>query len=699
MTATIKQSNLLLGWAGLLACLVPIDAMAQKTWTGQSSNQWTTSSNWSPSGEPGADDNVVIDLVNPSSPVISSGSRNTALLNIGVDSTANLTVTNGAQLRTQGIRLGNNATGLGLLTLTGAGTTMTPADLFLPVIFVGFNGTGFLDVREGAAISGNYDFDIGNGELLVTDSGSSIDIRPIAGRRVWIGDNGQLRLAESGSLFTNGNVLFRGSSSAPRRLVFGAPEGSPPTGSGLLAADHIEVQASASTNSAIVFNHTGTKTLSLDIHGPGRIRQISGDTTYTGTATQLQGTFISGFLQIGDGGTSGSISGPVDNQGTLTFNRSDDLVFAGNISGDGTVRKLGAGTLSLIGSNSYTLGTQVFQGTLQVGNGGGSGRISGPVNNTGILAFNRSNNWTYAGNISGSGSLEHRGTGQLSMTGNHTYTGETRVNQGILRLNGGSISHPAANLFVAIADGDQASLRLENDSSVLSGFGVIGPVSGTQGQVTVDNSTWTMNNNLAVGSQGAGTLIIDNGGEVHNGLGAIAFNASSNSSVVVRGNDSNWTNSGGLLVGGSGSGAGRLEILEGATVIADSGATVGPVPASGSNDRVHVGPAFSALQVIGPYTQGSTSSYEVGLTPVQTGLIAVTGKATIQPGATVVPIPAAGDYPTGTIFTILTASGGVSGTFTLDSPLGFDLIHNANNVQLVVTGAVGDDIFKDRFED
>lgn len=704
MMLTPGRTRLIGIFAGTLACLFAADGLAQKTWTGQSSNQWTNSSNWNPSGVPGSSDDVIIDLVNPNSPVINGGTQNIFNLTVGRDSTANLTVINGAQFGTRGITLGRNATGSGLLTLTGAGTTMSPfGELALPIIHVGFNGTGFLDVRDGAAISGNYDIEIGStntgtGELLLTGSGSTIDIRPVTGRRVWVEDRGRLILADGGQLFTNGTVLFRGTDNAPRQLVFGALEGSPAVPAGTLHAAKIEVNASAINDSTIVFNHTGSMTLDLDIEGPGRIRQISGNTTYTGTAADLQSVYIGGFLQIGDGGTAGLIAGHVDNQGTLTFNRSDDLTYAGAISGNGTVTKLGAGTLTFTGSNSYTLGTQIFQGTLQVGNGGSSGRISGPVNNSGILAFNRSNNWTYAGNILGSGSLHHLGSGQLTMTGSHTYSGETRINQGTLRLNGGSISHPGANLFVAISDGDQANLRLESNSELASNFGVIGPVPGSFGEVLVNDSIWSMNSNLAVGNQGAGVLVIENGGEVHCGLGVIANSSNSDSKVIVRGSGSNWNTSGGIVVGGNGSGVGRLEVLDGATALANPGAAVGPVPASGSNDRIHVGPG-STFQVIGPYTQGSASTYEIGLLPNQAGLIAVTGEATIQAGATIVPLPAAGEYPLGATFTILTASAGVTGSFTLDSPLGFDLVHNANNVQLVVTGEVGDSIFKDRFED
>src|SRR5262249_21647367 len=83
--------------------------------------------------------------------------------------------------------------------------------------------------------------------------------------------------------------------------------------------------------------------------------------TYTG------GTIISGgILQVGNAGTTGSILGNVTDNATFTFNRSDNYLFPGNISGTGVVNQSGTGILTLTGNNTYTGGTNVNAGTLAI---------------------------------------------------------------------------------------------------------------------------------------------------------------------------------------------------------------------------------------------------------------------------------------------------------------------------------------------
>ena len=112
---------------------------------------------------------------------------------------------------------------------------------------------------------------------------------------------------------------------------------------------------------------------------------LTGNNTYTGGTTIAAGT-----LQLGDGGTTGSIVGDVLNNGTLAVNRSDTFTFEGVISGTGAFEQIGTGTTILTADNTYTGGTTIVAGTLQLGNGGTTGAILGDVLNSGTLAVNRS---------------------------------------------------------------------------------------------------------------------------------------------------------------------------------------------------------------------------------------------------------------------------------------------------------------------
>ena len=192
---------------------------------------------------------------------------------------------------------------------------------------------------------------------------------------------------------------------------------------------------------------SGSHTLSVS---GGGVLMLSGSNTYTGTTT-----ISAGSLQIGNGGSLWATSLITDN-GTLVFNRSNTVTqgtdFGGPISGSGNLVQLGPGMLVLTASNTYTGTTTISGGTLQIGNGGTSGSVTGNIVDRGVLVFDRSDNPTFAGLISGPGSLTQAGTGMLVLTGTNTFTGTTTIIAGTLVLassnalgNSTAISSSAAN--------------------------------------------------------------------------------------------------------------------------------------------------------------------------------------------------------------------------------------------------------------
>ena len=102
---------------------------------------------------------------------------------------------------------------------------------------------------------------------------------------------------------------------------------------------------------------------------------LSGDNTYTGGHTTIA---ILGTLTLGDGGTTGSVPGPITDSGTLQFRHSGTFVEAGVISANGNVVQSGPGTTVLTATNTYSGGTYLSGGTLEAQTPGaiGSGAVT-----------------------------------------------------------------------------------------------------------------------------------------------------------------------------------------------------------------------------------------------------------------------------------------------------------------------------------
>ena len=141
-----------------------------------------------------------------------------------------------------------------------------------------------------------------------------------------------------------------------------------------------------------------------------------------------------GILQLGSGGTSGSVTGNIVNNANVTFNRSDAHTYSGVMSGTGCYEI--SFEHSVDGDNTYTGDTTVSAGTLQIGAGGSTGSVTGNIVNNANVTFNRSDALNYAGVISGTG-LDG---GTFRLTNDNTYTGATILNSGELAIgtSGGS---------------------------------------------------------------------------------------------------------------------------------------------------------------------------------------------------------------------------------------------------------------------
>src|SRR5262249_34190752 len=103
---------------------------------------------------------------------------------------------------------------------------------------------------------------------------------------------------------------------------------------------------------------------------------LANDNTFAG-ATTING----GTLQLGNGGTTGSVASDIVINGSsnLAVNRSDltAVNVANNISGTGNVSIVGTGVVKLAGVNAYSGLTTVSAGTLQVNDSNSLGSPTG----------------------------------------------------------------------------------------------------------------------------------------------------------------------------------------------------------------------------------------------------------------------------------------------------------------------------------
>ena len=288
-----------------------------------------------------------------------------------------------------------------------------------------------------------------------------------------------------------------------------------------MAARPARSPATSTNNAVLAFNRSNSMTFGGAISGTGSVQQNgAGTTILTGTSNYAGGTTISaGTLQIGDGGTAGSIAGDVTNNAVLAFNRSNSLTFGGAITGAGSVQQNGAGTTILTGTSNYAGGTTISAGTLQIGDGGTTGSIAGDVTNNAVLAFNRSNSMTFAGAISGTGSVQQNGAGTTILTAANNYAGGTTISAGTLQIGDGgttgSIAGDVAN---------NAVLAFNRSDSMTFG----GAISGT-GSVQQNGAGTTIltaaNNYFGGTTISAGTLQIGDGGTAGSIAGDVTNNA------------------------------------------------------------------------------------------------------------------------------------------------------------------------------
>ena len=223
-------------------------------------------------------------------------------------------------------------------------------------------------------------------------------------------------------------------------------------------------------------------------------------------------------------------------------------------------------------------------------------------------------------------------------------------------------------------------LNISAGGHVRSTDGIIGTMAGSSGSVTVSGSgaqftSLFESDNIYVGYEGEGELLVSDGGNVVTSLSSfIGYQPGSVGYVDVNGTDSLWQTTGGLYVGGgadSAGGTGSLSIGTGSTVEAGSvriwptGTLVGEgrlVSDSVLNSgTIKPGNSIGTLTIEGNLTMQPGSTYEVEIdNSGNSDLLSVTGNLDINGGTVKA---ASTETVTGTKqYTIINA-GNITGAF------------------------------------
>jgi autotransporter-associated beta strand protein len=641
-----------------------------------------------------------------------TGGANTLTVNGGSTLNGNIGIQGGSVTfnQTSPQTVGNNITGAGsviqggtgTLTLSGTntysgGTTVSAGTLIGTTTSLQGGITNNAAVVFDQATAGTYAGTMsGTGSLIKTGTGtlqlsganSYQGGTAINGGTLAVASDANLGAGSGGLTFNGGTLQLTGLfGTTSRSIVLNAGGGTIDTnGNAMFVASAISGVGGLTKNGAGILDlaaantYTGGTTVN---GGTLVLDSVGGSLAPTGALTvNTGGTFD--MSQISTGQTVGALAGTGGQialgGNTLTTNSSANTTLASQITGTGSLVKLGSGTLTLTGTNTYTGGTTISGGLINFTtasnfgtggitlNGGGLQWAAGstadissklaPLGAAGATFDTNDNIVTLASTISGTGGLTKQGGGTLILSGINTYSGGTTVNVDMLSVSSD------ANLGAASGGLTLNSGALQTTASFTSARTIT--LSGRGGGfLPAAGTTLTLTGNIggtgALGMAGAGTLNLTGTNSYTGGTMVGSGTLAVNGSIV-----------GNVAVGAAGT-------------LGGNGTIGGSVVNAGA---LAPGNSIGLLTVNGSYTQMAGSTYQVEVNNAGQGdRINVGGAASIQ-GGTVQVLAAAGSYANSTTYTIVRATGGVSGTYAgVSSNFAFltpTLSYDANDVFLTL---------------
>ncbi|EDQ3633719.1 fibronectin-binding autotransporter adhesin ShdA [Salmonella enterica subsp. enterica serovar Havana] len=375
-----------------------------------------------------------------------------------------------------------------------------------------WDGSKLTKQGDGTLILSNTGNDYGDTEI-VGGILAAKDAASLGTGDVMIAENAKLALSQ-GTLDNNvtgeGQIVKSGSDEL---IVTGDNNysGGTTISGGTLTADHADSLGTGTiANSGVL--QVGEGELKNTLSGSGSlVKTGTGELTLSGDNTYSGGTTISGGTLTADHADSLG-SGDIDNSGVLKVGEGE---LKNTLSGSGSLVKTGTGELTLGGDNTYSGGTTITGGTLTADHADSLG--SGDIDNSGVLQVGEGE---LENTLSGSGSLVKTGTGELTLSGDNTYSGGTTIIGGTLTadhadsLGTGAVANSGV---LQVGEGELENTLSGSGSLVKTGTGelTLGGDNSYSGDTTIADGTLIAANVNALGSgniDNSGTLMLDANG-------------------------------------------------------------------------------------------------------------------------------------------------------------------------------------------
>ncbi|EJP8023686.1 fibronectin-binding autotransporter adhesin ShdA [Salmonella enterica] len=498
----------------------------------------------------------------------------------------------------------------GTFTVDAGSTFTVTSELDETTATSNWNGSKLTKQGDGTLILSNTGNDYGDTEI---DGGilAAKDAAALGTGDVTIAESATLALSQ-GTLDNNvtgeGQIVKSGSDEL---IVTGdnTYSGGTTISGGTLTADHADsLGTGAVANSGVL--QVGEGELENTLSGSGSlVKTGTGELTLSGDNTYSGGTTITGGTLTADHADSLG-SGDIDNSGVLKVGEGD---LENTLSGSGSLVKTGTGELTLSGGNDYSGGTTIIGGTLTADHADSLG--TGAVANSGVLQVGEGE---LENTLSGSGSLVKTGTGELTLSGDNSYSGGTTIiggtltadhadslgtgavaNSGVLQVGEGELENTLSGSGSLVKTGT-GELTLSGDNTYSGGTTIIG------GTLTADHA------------DSLGTGAVANSGVLQVGEGELENTLSGSGSLVK-------TGTGELTLGGDNSYSGDTTIADGTLIAAN-------VNALGSGNIDNSGTLM--LDANGTFELANITTHTGATTALAAGSTLDAGQLTQEDGST-----------------------------------------------------------------